>query len=118
MGVIHFPPLLTILSRVRCDAMSGNSSSTTSSGLENFVMIVKSRCRGGGHGRGHGHDSGGGRGYGDKGPCQCTHYGRMNYMSDKCWDKFEKSEWAQVIDARLQRLSVMLRFLKYIVAGM
>lgn len=46
---------------------------------------------------------GGGRGsYGgrqsefDKEPHRCTHCGRNNHIAEKCWQKFDKPEWAQL----------------------
>jgi len=61
-----------------------------------------------GHGRGRGRDFGRGRGsfgagrnvpFGrlnasDKGPGHCTHCGRNNNISEKCWTKFGRPEWA------------------------
>jgi len=34
----------------------------------------------------------------DKSPRHCAHYSRNNHTSEKCWDKFSKSEWAQIAD--------------------
>ena len=30
---------------------------------------------------------------------QCKHCGRNNHISEKCWEKFGHSEWAQLADA-------------------
>jgi len=72
-------PLATTLSCVHRVAMSGDSSSTAPSRVENSAMVA------GVHGRG------GGRGYsrelGDKSPRHCTNYGQINHMSDKYWDQ-------------------------------
>ena len=32
----------------------------------------------------------------EKGPRQCRHYGRSNHISEKCWEKFGRPEWAQL----------------------
>ena len=66
-----------------------------------------------GIGRGHDHDSGGGCGsFGsgrsftggrystpDKGPRHCKHCGQSNHISEKCWEKFGRPEWAQLADS-------------------
>jgi len=33
-----------------------------------------------------------------KGPQQCRHCGRSNHISEKCWEKFGRLEWAQLAD--------------------
>ena len=65
-------------------------------------------------GRGHGRDFegqgrgfiGGGRGsYGvrlsasKKSPRQCRYCGRSNHISEKCWEKFDQTEWAQLSES-------------------
>jgi len=35
----------------------------------------------------------------EKGPRQCRHYGRSNHISEKCWEKFGRLEWAQLSDS-------------------
>jgi len=66
-----------------------------------------------GRGRGRGRDFGGGRGsfgagrnvlfgrlnVSDKRLRHCTHCGRNNYISKKCWTKFGRLEWAQLADS-------------------
>jgi len=81
--------------------MRGDSFSGISLGVENFAMIAGRHGRGGGRGRDCGHDSRGGRGHEDKSPRHCAHHGRNNYTSHKCWNKFGKLEWAQVVDASI-----------------
>ena len=74
--------------------------------VEHSVMISRR-----GRGRSRGHDFGGhgsfegGRGsYGgrqsgrDKGPRQCKYCRRNNHISEKCWGKFGRPEWAQLVD--------------------
>jgi len=69
--------------------------------------------RGRGRGRGRGRDFGGGRGsFGagrnipvgqlnasDNGSRHCTHCGRNNNISEKCWMKFGRPEWTQLADS-------------------
>jgi len=66
-----------------------------------------------GRGRGRGRDFGGGRGsFGagrsfpggrqsaaDKGPRHFKHCGWSNHIFKKCWEKFGRSEWAQLADS-------------------
>jgi len=92
------PSFSTTLSRVRCVSMRGDSSSGVSFSVEKSAMVVGGRGRGGGRGCGRGHDSRGGHGHENMGPRHCAHCSRNNHTSDKCWDKFGKSEWAQIAD--------------------
>ena len=52
-------------------------------------------------GRGHGFVRGVCGSYGgrqsasEKGPLQCRHCGRSNYISERCWEKFGRPEWVQ-----------------------
>ena len=79
--------------------------------IEQSVMIVdcgRDRDRGRGRGRdfGGGHGSfGEGRGsycgrqnVANKGPRQCKHCRRKNHIFEKCWEKFNRLEWAQLAD--------------------
>ena len=34
----------------------------------------------------------------DKRPGQCKHCERNNHISKKCWKKFDRPEWAQLVD--------------------
>ena len=58
--------------------------------------------RGHGHGRGRGRSSGG-----ERGTRKCDHCGRINYTSDRCWDKFGRPEKAQnvIIDTAEGKLA-------------
>ncbi|XP_020266951.1 uncharacterized protein LOC109842493 [Asparagus officinalis] len=67
--------------------------------------------RGRGHGRGHGRDSEGGCGSFGGRPCesdkrsrQYGHCGRTNHISEKCWEKFGRPQWAQISQADYERL--------------
>jgi len=73
-------------------------------------VMVSGRDRGRGRGRDFGGRGrgfvGGGRGsYGGrqsvskKGPRLCRHCGRSNHISEKCWEKFGRIEWAQLSDS-------------------
>jgi len=35
----------------------------------------------------------------DKKPRHCTHCGWSNHISEKCWEKFDRPEWAQLADS-------------------
>ena len=73
------------------------------------ALSIEQSTMASGHGRDHGRgcecDFVGGRGsyvdrktIGDKGPKQCKHCRRNNHISEKCWEKFGRREWAQLID--------------------
>ena len=82
--------------------VSARSEASFAPSIEQFVMI-SSRGRGRGRGYdfgGHGCGSYGGRkSASEKGPQQCRHCGRSNHISEKCWEKFGRLEWAQLSDS-------------------
>ena len=53
------------------------------------------------------HSNGGKQTVGDKGPIQCKYCGRNNHISEKCWEKFGRREWAQLIDTELLPLEIL-----------
>ena len=82
--------------------------------FENSITLFEGLGRDKGRGPGRDRNSLGEHGYGDNGSRHCAHYGRNNHISDKCWDKFGKPEWAQVADCTsLQLLSPPLLLLLY-----
>ena len=105
LGGDNIPTLTVTFSRVMLVSTGADASSASS--IDQFVMYS-----GRGRGRGRGHDFRGGRGsFGvghnvpvgrlnasDKGPRRCTHCGRNNRISEKCWMKFGQLEWAQLVD--------------------
>ncbi|XP_020255709.1 uncharacterized protein LOC109832716 [Asparagus officinalis] len=89
--------------------VSSDTSAPSLSSLDQSAMF-SSRDRGRDRGHGRGRDSVGGRGSfsrrhdnSDRGSRQCGHYGRTNHISEKCWEKFGRPQWAQVADAESTR---------------
>jgi len=35
----------------------------------------------------------------DKGPRHCKHCGQSNHISEKCWEKFDRPEWARLANS-------------------
>ena len=89
--------------------VSTGADVTTAPSIEQSVMASG---RGRGRGRDRGRDFVGGDGsfgggcgssgtkltISDKRSRLCKHYGRTNHISDKCWEKFDSPEWAQLVD--------------------
>jgi len=108
LGGGSIPTLTVTFSRVMHVSTGADVSSASS--IDQSAMYIG---RGGGRGRGRERDFGGGRGsFGaghnvfigrlhasDKGPRHCTHCGRNNHISEKCWIKFDRPEWAQLADS-------------------
>ncbi|XP_020260332.1 uncharacterized protein LOC109836748 isoform X2 [Asparagus officinalis] len=112
LGGDTIPSLTAIFFRVM-QVSTGVTSDTTTPSPPTMDQSVMFSNRGKGRGRGRGRDSGGGRGsFGgrqgesDKGSRQCGHYGRINHISEKCWEKFGRPQWAQVADTESTNSSI------------
>jgi len=102
LGGDSIPTLTATFSRVMQVSTGANVSSASS-------MDLSAMYSGRGRGRGRRCHFGGGRGSfdagrnvpgrrlnaSDKGSRHCTHCGRNNHISEKCWTKFGRSEWAE-----------------------
>jgi len=105
LGGDNIPTLTATFSRIM--HVSTEADVTTAPSIEHSAM-----ASGRGRGRGREHDFIGGRDLfgghrgsyggrqtvGDKGLRQCKHCGRNNHISEKCWEKFGRPEWAQLVD--------------------
>lgn len=71
--------------------MTSSNAVSDGSVSESTAMLSVGTRGGGSAFRGRGRDSGGGRSSGrGRGTRSCSHSGRNNHSSDKCWDKFGK----------------------------
>ena len=89
------PYLLPISEFYKCPLDLGllqHLSRTSNTQLWQPNMVVTVVAEAGGHRISEGREFS----WSDKRPYQCSHWGRNNHVSEKCWMKFEKPEWAQV----------------------
>ncbi|XP_020261846.1 uncharacterized protein LOC109837879 [Asparagus officinalis] len=112
LGGDTIPSLTATFSRVM-QVSTGVSSDTSAPSPPSVDQSAMFSSRGRGRGRGRGRDSVGGRGSfsgrqgdSDRGSHQCGHCGRTNHISEKCWEKFGRPQWAQVADAESTRLPI------------
>ncbi|XP_020243477.1 uncharacterized protein LOC109821726 [Asparagus officinalis] len=112
LGGDTIPSLTATFFRVM-QVSTGVTSDTTTPSPPTMDQSAMFSNRGKGRGRGRGRDSGGGRGsFGgrqgesDKGSRQCGHCGRTNHISEKCWEKFGRPQWAHVADTESTNSSI------------
>ncbi|PIN06910.1 hypothetical protein CDL12_20528 [Handroanthus impetiginosus] len=101
------PSISNALSRVLRVASAGSSGALPLTTTENSAMAIRGCGRGSSRGRG----GQGGRSHGStdsKGPRACIYCGRTNHISEKCWIKFGKPDWANAVTESSQPESNVL----------
>ena len=100
--IATFSRVMHVSIRTNVSSASSMDQSTLYSGRGRGRDRGRERDFGGGRSSfGAGHNVSGGRlNASDKGPRHCTHCGRNNHISKKCWTKFGQPEWAQLADSK------------------
>jgi len=101
LGGYSISTLTSTFSRVM-RVSAGSEVSSAPSIEESVIISGRGRVRGRNcdfGGRGHGSLEVDVESASEKGPWQCRHCGRNNHISEKCWEKFGRPEWAQFSDS-------------------